>query len=69
MKATQAMPKIKQLDDEVKDKTKAANRQEKPLVVFWAAQEMKASKQFIAGEYCLMPKELFFSILKNLYNA
>ena len=69
MKATQAMPKIKQLDDDVKDKTRAANRQEKPLVVFWAAQEMKASKQFIAGEYCLMPKELFLSILSKLYNV
>ena len=69
MKATQAMPKIKQLDHDVRDKCRAAHKSEKPLVVFWAAQEMKASKQFITGEYCLMPKELFFSILKCIYNV
>lgn len=69
MKATQAMPKIKQLDHDVRDKCRAAHKSEKPLVIFWAAQEMKASKQFITGEYCLMPKELFFSILKCIYNV
>ena len=63
MKATQAMPKIHVLNNDVKDKCRNANRPIKPLVVFWAAQEIKNTKQITLGEYCLMPKELLYELL------
>jgi hypothetical protein len=63
MKATQAMPKIRVLNNDVKDKCRNANRPIKPLVVFWSAQEIKNTKQVTLGEYCLMPKELLYELL------
>ena len=65
MKATQAMPKIHTLNNDVRDKCREAKRTEKPLVIFWAAQEMKQNKQITLGEYCLMPKELLYKLLTN----
>lgn len=63
MKATQAMPKIHTLNNDVRDKCLKANKEVKPLVVFWAAQEIKNTKQITLGEYCLMPKELLYQLL------
>lgn len=60
MKATQATPQIKKLNDEV-------GLKDKPLVIFWNAQEAKDKKQVSVGEYCIVPKKLFYSLLKEYY--
>lgn len=62
MKATQATPQIKKLNSEV-------GRKDKPLVIFWNAQEARDKKQISVGEYCIMPKQLFYNFLKVFYNA
>lgn len=62
MKATQATPQIKKLNNEV-------GKKDKPLVIFWNAQEARDKKQISVGEYCIMPKQLFYDILKVFYNA
>lgn len=61
MKATQATPQIKKLNAEV-------GLKDKPLVIFWNSQEMKEKKQVSTGEYCIIPKDLFYSLLQNYYN-
>lgn len=62
MKATQATPQIKKLNSEV-------GKKDKPLVIFWNAQEARDKKQISVGEYCIMPKQLFYNFLKVFYNA
>ena len=62
MKATQATPQIKKLNSEV-------GKKDKPLVIFWNAQEARDKKQISVGEYCIMPKKLFYNFLKVFYNA
>ena len=61
MKSTQSMPQIKKLNSEV-------GKTNKPLVVFWNAQEMKEKKQISLGEYCILPKKLFYDLLRVMYN-
>ena len=60
MKSTQATPQIKKLNEEV-------GLKDKPLVIFWNAQEAKDKKQISVGEYCIVPKKLFYDILKEYY--
>ena len=60
MKATQATPQIKKLNEEV-------GLKDKPLVIFWNAQEAKDKKQVSVGEYCIVPKKLFYEMLKAQY--
>ena len=61
MKSTQSMPQIKKLNSEV-------GKKDKPLVVFWNIQEMKEKKQISLGEYCILPKKLFYDLLRVMYN-
>lgn len=58
LKATQATPQIKKLNKEV-------GKKDLPLVIFWAAQEPRDKKQISVGEYCIMPKEFFYTLLKE----
>ena len=56
LKATQATPQIKKLNEEV-------GKKDKPLVIFWNAQEARDKKQISVGEYCIMSKEFFYKLL------
>lgn len=58
IKATQATPQIKKLNLEV-------GKKDKPLVIFWNAQEARDKKQVSVGEYCILPKEFFYDLLRN----
>lgn len=58
IKATQATPQIKKLNEEV-------GKKDKPLVIFWNAQEARDKKQISVGEYCILPKEFFYTLLKE----
>lgn len=58
IKATQQTPQIKKLNAEV-------GKKDKPLVVFWNAQESRDKKQISVGEYCILPKEFFYQLIKN----
>ena len=58
IKATQATPQIKKLNEEV-------GKKDKPLVIFWNAQEARDKKQISVGEYCIMPKEFFYKLIKS----
>lgn len=60
-KATQATPSIKKINDEV-------GLKDKPLVIFWNAQEARETKQISKGEYCILPKSFFYELIKPLYN-
>lgn len=62
MKATQATPQIKKLNDEV-------GLKDKPLVIFWNAQEMRDKKQVSVGEYCILSKQLLYTFLKKWYEV
>lgn len=59
-KATQATPPIKKINDEV-------GLKDKPLVIFWNAQEARETKQISKGEYCILPKSFFYELIKPLY--
>lgn len=61
IKATQAIPQIKKLNNEV-------GKKDRPLVIFWNAQEMREKKQVSVGEYCIIPKSFFYYLLSNMYN-
>ena len=56
-KATKAVPAIKKIFDEV-------GLHDKPLVIFWNAQESRETKQISKGEYCILPKSFFYSLLR-----
>lgn len=60
IKCTQATPAIKKINDEV-------GKKDKPLAIFWNAQEAREKKQVSTGEYVILPKEAFYDILKQLY--
>lgn len=60
LKATQQMPQVKKLMEEV-------GKKDKPLVIFWNAQEAKEKKQVSVGEYCILPKDFFYSLLTCYY--
>ena len=59
-KCTQATPQIKKINEEV-------GKKDKPLVIFWNAQEAREKKQISVGEYCIMPKSYFYELISNLY--
>lgn len=59
-KCTQAVPQIKKLNEEV-------GKKDKPLVIFWNAQEAREKKQVSVGEYCILPKSYFYELISNLY--
>ena len=56
IKSTQQIPAIKKINDEV-------GKKDKPLVIFWNAQESRDTKQISVGEFCIMPKSLFYRLL------
>lgn len=60
IKATQAVPQIKKINEEV-------GLKDLPLVIFWNAQEARDKKQISVGEYCIVPKQLFYDLLKLKY--
>ena len=60
IKCTQAVPKIKQINEEV-------GLHDKPLAIIWNAQEARESKQVSVGEYAIIPKNFFYELLKRLY--
>ena len=57
-KATQATPNIHKICQEV-------GKTDKPLVIVWGKQEMRNSNQITVGEYCLMPKNFFYELIKD----
>jgi hypothetical protein len=61
LKATQNTPQIKTLNEEV-------GKKDKPLCILWAAQEAREKKQITVGEYAIIPKELFYNMLKKYIN-
>lgn len=56
-KATQSLPSVKKLNSEV-------GRKDKPLVIFWNAQEKREVNIVSVGEYVIFPKEYFYELLK-----
>ena len=60
IKATQATPQIKKLNEEV-------GKKDKPLVIFWNAQEAKDKKQISVGEYCILPKKFFYELIEKKF--
>ena len=59
-KATQAVPQIKKINAEV-------GLKDKPLVIFWNAQEPREHNQISVGEYTILSKEFFYDLIKLLY--
>ena len=61
IKSTQSMPQVQKLNNEV-------GKKDKPLCIIWAKEEMKEKKQISVGEYCILPKKLFYDLLRVMYN-
>ena len=61
LKATQNTPSVKQLNNEV-------GKKDKPLCILWAAQELREKNQITVGEYAIIPKNLFYNMLKKYIN-
>lgn len=59
-KSTQTNPSVKKLNDEV-------GKKDKPLAIFWNAQEKREVNCVSAGEYVIIPKQLFYDFLKLKY--
>ena len=62
LKATQNVPGIKSINDEV-------GKKDKPLCILWAAQETRDIKQICVGEYAIIPKQFFYELLKLYFNG
>ena len=62
-KKTQNIPSIKKINSEVGIK-------DKPLCILWNAQEKKEGNTNITsyGEYAIIPKQLFYELLRLNYN-
>lgn len=60
IKATQSIPQVKKINEEV-------GLKDLPLVIFWNAQEARDKKQISVGEYCILPKKLFYELLELKY--
>lgn len=56
-KATQNTPQVKKLNAEV-------GKKDKPLVIFWNAQEKREVNIISVGEYVILQKEHFYDLLK-----
>lgn len=59
-KSTQNTPSIKKINAEV-------GRKDKPLAIFWNAQEKREVNIISVGEYVIIPKEYFYELIKPLY--
>lgn len=57
-KATQNVPQIKKINDEV-------GKIDKPLAIFWNAREKRDVNIISVGEYVIIPKSLFYKYLEN----
>lgn len=55
-KSTQNTPSIKKLNDEV-------GKKDKPLAIFWNAQEKREVNCVSAGEYVIIPKSYFYKLI------
>lgn len=60
-KNTQSNPSVKKLNAEV-------GKKDKPLAIFWNAQEKREVNSVSVGEYVIIPKELFYKLLKLKYD-
>ena len=60
IKATQSIPQVKKINEEV-------GLKDLPLVIFWNAQEARDKKQISVGEYCILPKKLFYELFELKY--
>ena len=60
IKSTQQTPQIKKINLEV-------GKKDKPLVIFWNAQESRDAKQISVGEYCILPKEFFYKLISKIW--
>lgn len=60
LKSTQNIPNIKGINEQVGIKTK-------PLCILWNAQEKRQERQVSAGEYAIIPKDFFYTLLKKYY--
>ena len=63
-KKTQSIPSVKKINEEV-------GLKDKPLCILWDAQEKKEGKPNITscGEYAIIPKDLFYDLLKHYYEV
>lgn len=59
-KSTQTNPSVKKLNAEV-------GRKDRPLAIFWNAQEKREVNCVSAGEYVIIPKSFFYDLLKIRY--
>lgn len=61
-KKTQNLPSVKKLNDDV-------GLKDRPLAIFWNAQELKEGNINITsqGEYVVITKKFFYDLLKNIY--
>ena len=55
-KNTQTTPSIKKLNEEV-------GKKDKPLAIFWNAQEKREVNCVSAGEFIIIPKHFFYKLL------
>lgn len=58
IKCTQNTPQIININKEV-------GKKDKPLAIFWNAQEAKENKQISLGEYVIIPKKFFYEMMKK----
>lgn len=63
LKKTQSCPSVKKINEEV-------GKTDKPLAILWNIQEKKEGNVNITscGEYAIIPKEFFYTLLKNYIN-
>lgn len=59
-KATQATPQFWKIIDD-------CGLKDKPLAVFWNKQEPREKKQISVGEYVMVQKDFFYSLIKQQY--
>lgn len=59
-KATKNTPSIKKINDEV-------GKKDKPLAIFWNAQENREVNIISVGEYVIIQKNFFYDLLKIKY--
>ena len=61
-KKTQNLPSVKKLNDDV-------GLKDRPLAIFWNAQELKEGNTNITsqGEYVIISKKLFYNLLETYY--
>lgn len=57
-KKTKNTPSIQKLNEEV-------GLKDKPLAIFWAKQENREVNMVTSGEYVIIPKEFFYTLIKN----